>query len=86
MQSVEAAVAAMVEDLGSLSPEQAVMAAVAARLARNLGEDQPGYVAASLARELRATVSALLDAPPVDAVAETDWDRILSTPDQPWQH
>ena len=84
MQSVEAAVAALVEELGSLSPEQAVLAATAAALARHLGGEQPAYVVAQTARELRATVAALLDAPG-GAAAETDWDRILSTPDQPWR-
>jgi hypothetical protein len=85
MQSVESVVAGLVEHLGELSPEQAVMAAVAARLAQNLGEDQAGYVVAHAARELRATVAGLLDAPPVGAgVTEPDWDRILSTPDEPW--
>lgn len=79
------ALVALRDHLGELSAEQAVLAATAGRLATAMGEDTPPYALAALSRELRATVAALLGAPPVDAgVSYAEWERILSTPDEPW--
>jgi hypothetical protein len=68
-----------------LSADQAVLAATAGRLAAAIGDDTPPYALAALSRVLRATVAALLGAPPADAgMSEAEWDRILSTPDEAW--
>jgi hypothetical protein len=81
------ALAAMLEDLGQLSVEQAMHAATAGQLAAAITDDDvPPYALAGLARELRARPAALLDAPSVSAgVTEDAWEQILATPDEPWR-
>jgi hypothetical protein len=80
------ALAALVDEIGKLSAEQAVLAATAGRLASAMAdEDVPPYALAGLSRELRAAVATLLGAPPVSAgMRHASWERILSPPDAPW--
>lgn len=54
----------LIASLGELSPEQAAYAALARQLAATLMSDEvPGYGVSAVAREYRATLEALLDAP-----------------------
>lgn len=69
----------LVADLGDLSPEQAVHAASAYRLADALDDKETAaYVLPNLARELRNAVAAMEGAPvPGQGISEADLEALL---------
>lgn len=76
---IRPAIDRLVDDLGDLSPEQAVHAASAGRLADAMDDEETApYVLPNLARELRAAVAALSGAPVIgQGVDMGDLDDVL---------
>ena len=80
MESVEAAVVALVKDIDKLAPDRRCWPPRRPRLARGLADDAPGYMRRRrLARELRATVAALVGAPSIGTgVGDREFDDLVT--------
>ena len=82
--TIEEAVQSLISSMGELTPEQRVLAGLALRLARGLGEDVAAYALAAAARELRATVAALVGAPVAgQGVPDREWDEWVARLSEP---
>jgi hypothetical protein len=71
-ESVKAAIDAMIDGLGTLTPRQQVVAATACRVAANLDAELDGSKAAALSRELRQLVVILQPVAGVGPTARKD--------------